>query len=169
MNLLLFFWIFLKASLLSTGGMGNLPFLTKDLGDLGWAEEADFLTAIAVGSVSPGPTGLWSISLGYLVYGWLGAGLALAALLLPPLLALVVDAFYSRIEGRPAVEDFTRGLGLGVVGLTFTVAIGLAQSAVTDWVGIAIALGALVMVMSKRVPVIVVLVLAALVGVLVYG
>ena len=169
MNLLLFFWLFLKASLLSTGGLGNLPFLHKDLLDLGWGQEADFITAIAVGQVSPGPTGLWSISLGYLVYGWLGAGLALAALTLPPLLALVVAAFYNRIEGHPAVADFTRGLGLGVVGLTFTVALGLAGSAITDWVGAAIAFGALGMLLSKRVPVIVVLALAAAVGLLVYG
>src|SRR5512133_903257 len=98
MTPLLYFWLFLKASLLSTGGLGNLPFLHKDLVALGWAKESDFITAIAVGQVSPGPTGLWSISLGYLTYGWLGAGLALVALSLPPLLALAVGAFYSRME-----------------------------------------------------------------------
>ena len=31
MSILEFFWLFLKASLLSTGGLGNLPFLHKDL------------------------------------------------------------------------------------------------------------------------------------------
>lgn len=169
MNEMLFFWLFLKASLLSTGGLGNLPFLHKDLVGLGWAEESDFITAIAVGQVSPGPTGLWSISLGYLIYGWAGAALSLAALALPPLLVLVVNAFYNRIESHPSVQDFTRGLGLGVVGLTFTVAAGLAGSAITDWVGAAVAVGALAMLLSRRVPVILVLALAALVGVLVYG
>ena len=98
MNPLIYFWLFFKASLLSTGGLGNLPFLTKDLVSLGWAEESDFLTAIAVGQVSPGPTGLWSISLGYLTFGWLGAGLALAALSFPPLLTLVVAGFFNRLD-----------------------------------------------------------------------
>ena len=83
MNWLTFFLLFLKASLLSTGGLGNLPFLHQDLIALGWASEADFVTAIAVGQVSPGPTGLWSISLGYLTFGWWGAALALAALSFP--------------------------------------------------------------------------------------
>ena len=168
MNLLLFFWLFLKASLLSTGGLGNLPFLHKDLVALGWAEESDFITAIAVGQVSPGPTGLWSISLGYLIFGWTGAALSLAALMLPPLLALVVAAFYNRLAAHPSVQDFTHGLGLGVVGLTITVALSLAGSAVTDWMGVAIGLGALALAISKRVPVIVVLALAAVVGVIVY-
>ena len=169
MNPLAFFWVFLKASLLSTGGLGNLPFLHRDLLGLGWARESDFVTAIAVGNVSPGPTGLWSISLGYLTYGWLGAGLALAALSLPPLLALVVSAFYNRIERLPAVQDFTRGLTLGVVGLTLAVALGLAGASITDWRGIVIAAAALGLVLTKKVPVIVILALAALAGGLIYG
>ncbi len=170
MNVLIYFWVFLKASLLSTGGLGNLPFLNKDLLQLGWAKPADFVTALAVGNVSPGPTGLWSISLGYLTLGWLGAFLALVALSLPPLLILAVSAFYNRIEEHPVVQDFTRGLGLGVVGLTLAVSLALANSAViTDWRGIAIALCSLGLALSKKVPVIVILGLAALAGVLVYS
>jgi chromate transporter len=168
-NPLAFFWVFLKASLLSTGGLGNLPFLHRDLLALGWARESDFVTAIAVGNVSPGPTGLWSISLGYLTYGWLGAGLALAALSLPPLLALAVSAFYNRIERQPAVQNFTRGLTLGVIGLTLAVALGLAGVSIADWRGIVIAAAALGLALSKKVPVIVILALAALAGGLIYG
>ncbi len=169
MNPLTYFWLFLKASLLSTGGLGNLPFLHKDLIALGWAQESDFVTAIAVGQVSPGPTGLWSISLGYLTYGWTGAILATVALSLPPLLALGLAAFYSRLEKWPAVQDFSRGLALGVVGLTVAVALGLAGVSITDWRGVAIASGALALALSKKVPVIVILTLAAVVGWLVYG
>jgi chromate transporter len=169
MSALAYFWLFLKASLLSTGGLGNLPFLQKDLTMLGWAKNSDFVTAIAVGQISPGPTGLWSISLGYLTFGWLGAILALVALSLPPLLALAVSAFYNRLENIPAVQDFTRGLSLGVVGLTLAVALGLAGSSVLDWRGVAIALVSLGLALSKKVPVILILVLAALVGCLLYG
>jgi chromate transporter len=169
LNPLAFFWLFLKASLFSTGGLGNLPFLHHDLLSLGWAKESDFVTAIAVGQVSPGPTGLWSISLGYLMYGWLGAGLALAALSLPPLLILVVSAFYSRLESYPLVQNFTRGLSLGVVGLTLTVALGLAGSAIPDARGVLIALAALALAISKKVPIILILLLAALSGIFLYG
>lgn len=166
MNPLEYFWLFLKASLLSTGGSGNLPFLHQDLLGLGWAAEADFLTAIAVGQISPGPSGLWSISLGYLTYGWPGAILALIALSLPPLLILGVSAFYNRVEKRPSVQDFMRGLSLGIIGLTFAITLGLARSSVVDLPTLLIALGALGLALSKRVPAIVVLALAALAGVL---
>lgn len=164
MNALLFFWLFLKASLLSTGGLGNLPFLQKDLIGLGWAGKADFITAIAVGQVSPGPNGLWSIALGYLTLGWLGAGLALAALSFPPLLALVVAGFYKRLQTQPLAQDFMRGLSLGVVGLTIAVTLSLVSAAITDWRGVVIMLAALGMALSKHVPIIVILGLAAVVG-----
>lgn len=169
MTPLVFLWLFFKASLLSTGGLGNLPFLHQDLIALGWAKETDFVTSIAVGQVSPGPTGLWSLSLGYLSYGWAGAGLALLALSLPPLLVLVIAAFYNRLQRLVVVQDFTRGLAMGVIGLTLAVALGLANSTITDWRGIAIAVGSLGMAVSKRVPIILILVLAALAGYLFYG
>jgi chromate transporter len=169
MNLWLYFWLFLKASLFSTGGLGNLPFLHQDLMALGWAKETDFVSAIAVGQLSPGPTGLWTISLGYLTYSWVGAGLALIGITLPTLLALIVVALHRRVEAHPTVQSFTRGITLGVVGLTLGVAWTLFSSTVSDWRGVAITLGALTLALTKRVPVVVVLALAALAGWLLYG
>ncbi len=169
MSPLLYFWLFLKASLFSTGGLGNLPFLHSDLIGLGWASEANFVTALAVGQLSPGPTGTWSISLGYLTYGWPGAGLALAGLCLPPLTILLVSAFYSRLEHQRLVQDFMRGMALGIAGLTITVALDLAGTTIVDWGGVLIAAGALALALSKKVPIILVLALAALAGLILYG
>ena len=169
MSPLIYFLLFFKASLFSTGGLGNLPFLNQDLIDLGWATPSDFLTAIAVGNLSPGPNGLWSVSLGYLTFGWLGAALALLALSLPPLSILAVSAFYNRIEHQPVVQDFTRGLALGVVGLTIAVALSLATASITDWIGIAITLTAFGLAVSKKIPVVLILIFAAIAGGVLYG
>lgn len=164
-----FFLIFLKASLLSFGGLGNLPFLHEDLIALGWAQEQDFLTAIAVGQISPGPSGVWSISLGYMVYGWPGAALALLALLIPPLLVLIVAAGYQRIEKNGGVQNFSSGLMLGVIGLMLGTGWGLARSAITDAWALAITAGAAALALTRRVPTIVILALAALAGILIYS
>ena len=169
MNPWLYFWYFLSASLFSTGGLGNLPFLNADLVSRGWAVPSDFVTAIAVGNLSPGPTGLWSVSLGYLTLGWTGACLALLALSLPPLLILLISASYSRIEHQPIVQDFTRGLGLGVVGLTLAVSWNLASASVVDWKGFLIMLAARGMALSRKIPVVLILILAAIAGYLIYG
>ena len=91
------------------------------------------------------------------------------ALSLPTLLALGVASLYNRIETHPTVQDFTRGLSMGVVGLTLAVAWELAGTAIVDWRGLAIAIAALAMALSKRVPVLLILGLGALAGWLLYG
>lgn len=166
MNLWLLFWIFLKASLLSSGGLSNLPFLHRDLIPLGWAGESDFVTAMAVGQLSPGPTGLWGISLGYLVFGPVGSLIALVSLVLPPLLILIVSTFYNRIEHQPLVHRLMRGLMLGIIGLGLGTLWGLSRSVITGWLDVVITLLAFGLAASKKVPVILILVLAAATGLL---
>lgn len=166
MNLWLLFWIFFKSSLLSSGGLSNLPFLHRDLIPLGWASESDFVTAMAVGQLSPGPTGLWGISLGYLVFGPIGSLLALISLSLPPLLILLVNAFYNRIENQPLVHRLMRGLMLGIIGLGLGTLWGLSRTVITGWLDVVIALLAFGLAVSKKVPVIVILALAAAAGLL---
>ena len=55
-----------------------------------------------------------------------------------------VAAFFNRLETNPLVQDFVRGLALGIVGLTLTVSLGLAASSVFDWGGVADAGGMIV-------------------------
>src|SRR5262245_54473630 len=116
-----YFWILLKASLFSTGGTGNLPSIHADLLARGWASDRHFAEALAIGQISPGPSGLWVISLGYLTDGVRGSLLAALALSLPPMLVLVVDALHRRVGDHPLMQGFVRGLGLAVSGIFFVV------------------------------------------------
>jgi chromate transporter len=164
---LLYFWVMFKASLLSTGG-GNIPILHEDLLARGWTTEQQFAQALAIGQISPGPTGLWVISLGYLLDGLRGAVLSLVAITLPPLLVLAVHGFYRRYGDHPATQGFVRGLSLAVAGIFLVVLAGIMRSAGLDATSLLIALGALGLGMVRRVPVIAVMVLAALVGIALY-
>src|SRR5262249_15915056 len=74
---LLLFLLMLKAALFSTSGIGNLPILHQDLLSRGWATDRNFTESLAIGQISPGPSGLWVISLGYLLDGLRGALFAL--------------------------------------------------------------------------------------------
>ena len=106
----------------------------------GWAKEVNFGQSIAIGQISPGPNGLWVISLGYLTYGYLGAFFALIAITLPALLVLVVSAGYSRIEQRTWVQGAMHGVSLAVVGLLLTVVWTILHQPGVDWKGLLIAL-----------------------------
>src|SRR5438045_9701879 len=93
-NPFIYFLLFLKASLFSTGGFSNLPSLHQDLIATGWAKEVDFGESIAIGQISAGPNGLWVISVGYLTYVYLGAFLALIAICISPLRGIAVTAVH---------------------------------------------------------------------------
>lgn len=167
-NPFLYFLLFLKASLFSTGGFSNLPSLHQDLLGNGWAREADFGQSIAIGQISPGPNGLWVISLGYLTYGYLGALLALLAIILPALLVLLVAAGYARIERQAWVQGAMQGVSLAVVGILLTVVWTILRQPGVDWRGLLIALGAFGLALSRKVNVLLILGLAGLVGYFLY-
>ena len=167
MSLVLYFWLFLKASLFSTGGMGNLPSLHRDLIVRRWAMEKQFAESLTIGQVAPGPNGLWVVSLGYLTHGLAGACLATIAVTLPPLLVILLDRIYRVHRDHPMVVGFVRGMSLAVVGSFAVVIAGmLASSRVTRTSGIlcclSVYLGA-----TKRVSAPVIILGAALIGILV--
>ncbi|HLV98042.1 MAG TPA: chromate transporter [Ktedonobacterales bacterium] len=167
-NPIIYFLLFLKASLFSTGGFSNLPSLHQDLIANDWAQEADFGQSIAIGQISPGPNGLWVISLGYFTYGYLGALLALIAIILPALLVLAVSAGYARIERQAWVQGAMQGVSLAVVGILLTVVWTILHQPGVDWRGLLIALGAFGLALSRKVNVLLILALAGLVGYFLY-
>jgi chromate transporter len=160
------FWIMFKAAMLSVSGTGNMPIVHQDVLSRGWATERQFAESLAIGQLSPGPTGLWVISLGYLLDGWRGAAITLVAIALPPLMVLfLVHGIYRRYGHRPATQGFVRGLGLAVVAVYVVVMIGIMKNAGWTSTNVMIAAGAITLGGTRRVPVVIILLAAALVGI----
>ncbi len=164
MDGLTFFLLFLKASLLSTGGRGPFPYLYTDLIARGWAVESNFAEALTVGEISPGPSGLWVISLGYLTAGLPGALLASLAIVIPPLLVLIVARIHDRLKSLPATAGVLDGLVLAIAGSSIVVLAGLFVSNGMNVITFAIALIAAVLAFDGRMPTWVLLASAAFAG-----
>ena len=163
-----YFWVLLKASLFSTGGTGNLPSIHADLLARGWATDRQFAEALAIGQISPGPNGLWVICLGYLTDGVRGALLATLAISLPPMLVLAVVALHRRVGDHPAMQGFVRGLGLAVSGIFLVVVVRLLHENGIDGRSVLIVFASIGLALTGRLPVPVLLGLAALAGALLY-
>lgn len=163
-----YFLIFLKASLFSTGGLSNLPSLHQDLTARGWAHEEDFGQSIVIGQLSPGPNGLWVISLGYLTYGLFGAILALVAITIPAFLVLAVAAGHARIARARWLAGAMRGVALAVIGILLSVVWTILHQPGVDWRGLLIAAGSFALFASRRVRLPFILALAGCAGYLVY-
>lgn len=159
------FWLAAKAALFSTNGVTNLPSLREDMLARGWATDRDFAEAFAVGQIAPGPNGLWVVSLGYLMGGWLGAAVAMLASLPPPALVLAVERIYQRYGRHPAMIGFIQGLSLAVVGAQAVVLSRLLIANGLDPLSLLVAAGAGTLAVTRRLPIIAILALAATVGV----
>ncbi|GER87482.1 hypothetical protein KDW_16440 [Dictyobacter vulcani] len=163
-----YFILFLKATVFSSGGFSNLPSLHQDLTANHWAKETDFGESLSIGQISPGPNGLWVICLGYLTYGFLGALLALISLTIPPFFVLVVANVYGRIEKQAWVPGLMRGISLAVIGTFLTVFWTISSRSGSDWRSWLICAIAFGLVFSRRVNILLILVMAAIAGYLIY-
>jgi chromate transporter len=163
-----FFWLLLKSSLFSTSGTGNMPILHDDLLARGWANEQDFAEALAIGQITPGPTGLWVISFAYLIDGVRGALMALIAVSLPPFTALLAHSILTKYQTHPFARGFVRGLTLAVAAIFVVIISNIMIQTGIDVTSIIIAIGALGLALSKRIPVPVILLIAGAIGAWVY-
>jgi chromate transporter len=164
MNWLIFFLVVLKASLFSIGGFGPLPSLHADFIAHGWAVEKQFTESLAVGQVTPGPNGLWVVSICYLVAGLPGAILACVALMLPPLLVLVLQLCYARIANRPTTQGLLDGIVLVIVSFSVIVLGQLFYSTGLDVGMVIIAVLSAILAIKRVVATNVILLLAAIIG-----
>ena len=119
------FVVFLRAGALSLGGMAALPQLRQDLVATGILTEHQVLEAIAIGRITPGPTGLYIMVLGYFAAGPAGAITAMVAAAVPPLSVVATVGLVRRWLLSPLVAGVVRGVVLATAGLLVYTALSL--------------------------------------------
>lgn len=150
------------------GGYVMVPVLERQLVHSGWIGAREFVDAIALGQVTPGPVVITATFVGYRVAGLAGALFGTAAVFAPGfLLALVLATSMERVRQHPAVKAFLAGLKPAIAGVMAAAVISLARSGLHDAIGWAIAAVAFAALLSRRAGNGTVLVGSALLGVLV--
>jgi chromate transporter len=137
------FLFFLKAGAFVFGsGLAIVPFLYGGVvGKFHWLTERQFLDAVAVAMITPGPVVITSGFIGYLVAGPLGACAAALAVFLPPYLLVIFGApHYRRFAKNAQVKAFVQGVTAAAVGAIAGAAIILSKRALMDTTTTVIAL-----------------------------
>jgi chromate transporter len=132
-KLLLFF---LKAGSLTFGsGLVIVPFLEQGLvQQFGWLDQRQFLIAVAIGMISPGPVVITATFVGYLVAGFWGSVVSTIGIFLPSfLLVLIAAPLLARHRGNPNVQGFVKGAYAAAIGTILGACILLGRIAVGDW------------------------------------
>jgi chromate transporter len=132
-KLLLFF---LKAGSLTFGsGLVIVPFLQQGVvQQFGWLDQRQFLIAVAIGMISPGPVVITATFVGYLVAGFWGSLVSTIGIFLPSfLLVLIAAPLLARHRGNPNVQGFVKGAYAAAIGTILGACILLGRIAIGDW------------------------------------
>ena len=165
------FTFFLKAGSLTFGsGLVIVPFLEKGLvQQTGWLNEREFLVAVAMGMISPGPVVITATFVGYLVAGFWGAVVATIGIFLPSfLLILIVAPILMRYRTNLNVQGFIKGAYAAAIGTILGACVLLGRIAIGDWLTALVALVSLVVLFRWKVSNPLLVAAAAVVGLIAF-
>ena len=133
-------------------GLAIVPFLHQGVVlDHQWLTERQFLDAVAVGIITPGPVVITAAFVGYLVAGFWGALVAAAAVFLPVyLFVLFIGRYIIKYRTHPALKGFVKGATAAASGAIAGAAVIIAQNSVVDIPTALIALVCIVVIWRAR-------------------
>jgi chromate transporter len=162
------FLFFAKAGAFVFGsGLAIVPFLHQGVvQDFGWLDERQFLDAIAVAIITPGPVVITVAFIGFLVAGPLGATAAALGMFAPVYVLTVVPApWFKRHRDNLQLRAFAAGATAAATGAIAGAVVLLAKSAITDLVTAAVAIVTLGVLWRWRPPEPLVILVSAMIGV----
>jgi chromate transporter len=151
-------------------GLAIVPFLQQGVvQQFGWLNEQQFLDAVAVAMITPGPVVITVVFIGYLVAGLLGAVVAAIGIFLPVYVFTIIPApWFRRNRDNPQLRAFVQGATAAATGALSGAVVVLASRAIYDVPTTATALLGLVVLWRYKIPEPILVVAAGLVGLLVW-
>ena len=149
-------------------GLAIVPFLYGGVvQDHGWLNDQQFLDAVAVALISPGPVVITTAFVGFLIAGWAGAVVAAGATFLPSYLFTIVPApWFKKYGKRPGIAAFVDGVTAAAIGAITGAVIVLGRRSVVDvpTLLIALAVFGILLRFGRRAPEPLIVVAAAVLG-----
>lgn len=162
-------WVALKVGALSYGGgFVIIPLMQSDaVHRYGWMTDGQFLNAVALGQITPGPVVHTVAAVGYAAAGVGGGLLAAAVAFSPSFVFILLGAHrFDRLRANPGVRAFLDGAGPAAIGSILGSAIPLLLALAEPW-QYAVTAGAALLLLAARRGVVTTLLCAAVAGVVV--
>jgi len=146
-------WTALKVGALSFGGgFVIVPLMQGDaVHAYHWMTNTEFLNAVALGQVTPGPVVATVAAVGYGAYG-IGGGLLAALVAFLPSFSFILlgGGRFVRLRGNPLARGFLAGAGPAAIGAILGSAIPLAGALTETWQFLVLAAAAIALLLARR-------------------
>jgi len=165
------FLFFLKSSLFVFGsGLAIVPFLHGGVvQEHHWLTETQFLDAVAVAMITPGPVVITVAFIGYLVSGIAGACAAALGVFLPVyLFVVIVGPFYKRFSQNTQVRAFVQGVTAAATGAIAGAVVVLGKHSIQDYWTAGIAVTTFLILMKWKVPEPLIILVAGVLGIAIH-
>jgi len=168
MQILLFFT---KAGTFVFGsGLAIIPFLQQGVvQQFGWLNDHQFLDAVAVAMITPGPVVITVAFIGFIVAGLAGAVMAAVGIFLPVYIFTIVPApWFKRHRDNPQLKAFVDGATAAATGAITGAVLVLGTRAIKDVPTALIAIVSFAVLWRYKIPEPVIVSIAGLVGLILY-
>lgn len=152
------------------GGIVIIPMIENEVvNNYSWLTKAEFIDAVTLGQITPGPVIISATFIGYKVCGIVGAIIATASVILPSfiMICLATEAIKKFRENK-ILANFLRGARVAVIGMVFDAGVSIGRSSLVDLKTVLIASASIICLFKYKINPIWVLLGAGIVG-LVWG
>jgi chromate transporter len=165
MNIFLLYLVLLKGTITAFAGLASLPVIQDGLVfHYHVLTDKQLNEAVVITRSTPGPVGLYIVSVGYFVAGVPGAIAGWAAMSTPALLIIPLVHFVGRRMDHPRIKGVLQTVVTASAGLLLAAAIPLARDALTDSVTVAIAVVSLAFLLITKIDTLWIILGAALIS-----
>jgi chromate transporter len=152
MNVFLLYLVLLKAIITTFSGLASVPIVRNDLVlHRHVLTDRELNTSLAITRTTPGPMGLYVVSVGYFVDGTPGAVAGWLAMITPALFMIPLLEFVRRKAEHPRFKSVLRCVVFASAGLLLWVTVPLARDAIHSYLTVAIAVLAFSLAITKKV------------------
>jgi chromate transporter len=152
------------------GGYVFIPLMQATVvASTGWLSQQEFVDAIAMSQIMPGPIVLSTVFIGYKVAGLLGAVVATIGIFLPPGILMILGTHVlNRIKQSALIKAVLRGVRPAIIGMIASAVVAVGMTAQHHWLSLLIFAAALIAQLRFKLDVVWVIPTAGLAGVLMY-
>jgi len=163
-------WVFFKIGFFCWGGgLVIIPMVEREVvWKYGWLNEREFVDAMTLGQITPGPVIISAAFIGYKAAGNAGAVVATASVILPGFILVCLAAkAVNKFQENRWLMGFFNGARIAVIGTVFDAALSIGRTAVSDATTAGIFAVSLAVLLSFRLSPVWLLLGAGIIGVII--